>query len=504
MRLAAKLILLFLCGLFLIVGVFAFATVRREKQATIEQHQRYATELAEMLKQQQEQSRQQSRESPERSDIITNPNRQTSYPPLATTTQRLIQIRRVELASDERSRQPHAPIDQIFYSQRVTTVTVSEPEGVDRLYTYVPVDPESSASGERPDEKAEREHFEVSAPDVDSENRVRRALSDTLLTLLSVAGLSALVVYFGGVRMVGRPLQRLIDRVNRIAEGDLSERIEIHSHDELADLAVAINAMCDRLNRQRDKIESETAARLAAVDQLRHADRLRSVGRIAAGVAHEIGTPLNVVAGHAELIEAGELSGEAIRSSCRQIRTQCDRITKTISSLLAFARNGSSSRQKADLSQIIEDTCQLLQPIARKTNSTIETSFSGDDLSAEVDSGQMQQVLTNLISNALQSSQNAVRVHVSATSPQESSEVLIVVADDGDGISAEHLNQLFDPFFTTKDIGEGTGLGLSIVHGIVHEHGGRIEVSSQPGSGAAFTVHLPKQSNNEEGANDQG
>ncbi|OYP38512.1 sensor histidine kinase [Rhodopirellula sp. MGV] len=475
MRLAAKLILLFLCGLFLIVGVFAFATVRREKQTMIEQHQRYAQELAEMLKQ-AEQQKQRSRNEGA-----------TELPKTRTrTTKSFIQVRKVELASDERSRQPRVPSDQIIYSQQVTTITVSEPEGVDRFFTYVPIQPNETDGAA----DAERERVEVSAPDIDSENRVRRAISSTLLTLLSVAGLSAIVIYFGGVRMVGQPLQRLIDRVNRIADGDLSERIEIHSHDELADLAVAINAMCDRLNRQRDQIESETAARLAAVEQLRHADRLRSVGRIAAGLAHEIGTPLNVVAGHAELIEAGELSGDAVRGSCRQIRNQCDRISKTIRSLLAFARDGSTTRQATDLRCVIDETCQLLLPIARKTSSNIETLLPENELVAEVDRGQLQQVLTNLISNALQSKTDHVQVKIAAEA-HGADEIKLVVSDDGSGIAPDILDQLFDPFFTTKDVGEGTGLGLSIVHGIVHEHGGRIDVESELGQGSTFTVYLP-------------
>ncbi|MCC9603052.1 HAMP domain-containing histidine kinase [Stieleria sp. JC731] len=479
MRLAAKLILLFLCGLFLIVGVFAYATVQREKQATIEQHQRYATELADMLEQQR-------RQKASEAEAVKPPP-----VPQRTTTKRLIQIRRVELASDEQSRQPRVPRDRILYSQQVTTITMTEPEGVERLYTYVPLE-----SGERDNSSdAENERLEVSAPDIDSDKRVWRALGSTLLTLLSVAGLSAVVIYFGGVRMVGQPLQRLIDRVNRIAEGDLSERINIHSHDELADLAVAINAMCDRLKRQRDQIESETAARLAAVEQLRHADRLRSVGRIAAGVAHEIGTPLNVVAGHAELIEAGELSGDAAKQSCRQIRTQCDRISKTISSLLAFARDGKSSRQPTDIRSVVEDTCQLLQPIARKRTSTIAIELPEEPLIAEVDPGQLQQVLTNLISNALQSGDSDIDVKVSASDDDTEGFVQLCVADNGNGIPQDDLDHLFDPFFTTKDVGEGTGLGLSIVHGIVHEHGGQIDVISEIGNGSTFTVRLPvKQS----------
>jgi len=292
--------------------------------------------------------------------------------------------------------------------------------------------------------------------------------------------------------MVGRPLDQLIGKVNEVSRGDLKRPVAVTTGDELGDLGKAINQMCDCLVKQRRQLESESQARIAAVEQLRHADRLRSVGRIAAGIAHEIGTPLNVVSGHAELIESGELSEQAIRTSCRQIKTETDRIAKIISHVLEFSRGRTTFRKPTDVRNIVLETCDLLQPIARKAHATLQTDLPDDPATTNVDAGQIQQVLTNLINNAIQSRESdaevqvAVRQNVSETD----TETRLIVSDNGAGINEQDRQHLFEPFFTTKDVGQGTGLGLAIAMGIIHEHGGDILVDSEPGQGATFTVIL--------------
>ncbi len=477
MRLAAKLILLFLGGLLLIVIAFAVLTIEREKQITLQHHQRYAREFAEMVEQLEQQNQ--------------------IKPPAALGSESRIRIRRVELTATDRLHAPSVPHDRLYVSEEITTITMSDGSGNDRLYTYVPIHPdqsqrvsESRVSESQVSERQER--YEISAPDVESDDRIRRTLVTSLLTLLCVSGLSALVVYFGGIRMVGRPLDRLIDKVNEVSKGDLKRPVNVRTGDELGDLAAAINQMCECLIKQRRQLESESQARIAAVEQLRHADRLRSVGRIAAGIAHEIGTPLNVVSGHAELIESGELSDEAIRTSCRQIKTETDRIAKIISSVLEFARGRTTFRKSTDVRTVVGETCELLRPIARKTHASLETELPDQPVLANIDSGQIQQVLTNLINNAIQSRQTgaAVRIAVTQTVFEASTETRIAVSDNGAGISQEDREHLFEPFFTTKDVGKGTGLGLAIALGIVHEHGGEIVVESEPGAGSTFTVVL--------------
>jgi signal transduction histidine kinase len=467
MRLAAKLILLFLGGLLLIVTAFAALTIQREKQLTLQHHQRYAREFAEMVEQLEDQNQ--------------------IEPPAALGNESRIRIRRVELTATDHLHAPSVPHDRLYVSEEITTITMSDGSGNDRLYTYVPIHPD------QPEQTGDsQQRYEVSAPDVESEDRIRRTLVTSLLTLLCVSGLSALVVYFGGIRMVGRPLDRLIDKVNEIAAGDLKRPVDVKTGDELGDLAGAINQMCECLIKQRHQLEAESQARIAAVEQLRHADRLRSVGRIAAGIAHEIGTPLNVVSGHAELIESGELSDDAIRTSCRQIKTETDRIAKIISNVLEFARGRTTFRKPTDVRTVVAETCDLLRPIARKSHASLDTELPDQPAWANIDAGQIQQVLTNLINNAIQSRETGatVRIAVDQTLSEAVTETRIAVSDNGAGISEQDREHLFEPFFTTKDVGQGTGLGLAIALGIVHEHGGDILVDSQPGEGSTFTVVL--------------
>lgn len=470
MRLAAKLILLFLSGLLLIVAVFSYTTLRREKEFAIAQHQRYAAELADLM--------------------TRDANAESQF---ATQMRKEIRVRRVEFSATDGQRRPSVPAELLYVSEEITTVSMPDAEGRDRLYTYVPLNDRNVhgdvVSGAV---KPDHQHVEVSAPDVDADQRVQKTLVSSLMTLVSVSGLSALVVYFGGVRMVGRPLHQLIAKVNRVADGKLDNPVQIRSKDELADLGVALNQMCERLLEQRETIESETAARIKAVGQLRHADRLRSIGRIAAGVAHEIGTPLNVVSGHAELIETGALSGDAVRESCRQIKTQSDRIAKIISNLLDFARERTPQRQPIDVRDVIESTIQFLRPIALKSEAEIHFDTPGHSMIAAADPAQLQQVLTNLINNAIESRESGAIVNLGVKQRllDGQRETAITVQDNGHGIAPEMLEQIFEPFFTTKEVGQGTGLGLAISHGIIQEHGGELLVESQVGGGSTFKIVL--------------
>ena len=317
----------------------------------------------------------------------------------------------------------------------------------------------------------------------------------------STAMLGAVLAVVAGGTWVGRPLRRLIDKTRRIGDGDLSGPLKMDRNDEFGELATALNSMCDQLQSAQEEIQAEGEARLAAINQLRHADRLRTVGRLAAGLAHELGTPLNVVSGRAGLISSGRLSEEETRKSAIIIKTEADRIASIIRQLLDFARRNSPQRKSIDVIGLTQQTIQMLAPIAEKNDSHIELSDSPDRLLLHIDSGQIQQVLTNLIVNAVASMPTGgpvqVSVHQLTTRHPEDEQhppapyAQITVTDQGEGISPEILDQIFEPFFTTKDVGEGTGLGLSIAYGIVQEHGGWIDVASELGQGSRFTVYLP-------------
>ncbi len=314
--------------------------------------------------------------------------------------------------------------------------------------------------------------------------------------------LGAVIVVVIGGTWIGRPLRRLIEKTRRVGEGDLSGPLELGRNDEFGELADAINSMCDQLQTAQEKIRSEATARMAALDQLRHADRLRTVGRLAAGLAHELGTPLNVVSGRAGLIASGRLSPEDTHKSAMVIKSEADRIATIIRQLLDFARRNTPQRKCVELPNLTRQTAQLLAPIAEKRNSSVEI-VAPDSLTVHVDAGQVQQVLTNLIMNGIESMPQGGTVEVeisqaNITPPRGTDRpagfyARIDVRDHGEGISPEIMEQIFEPFFTTKGIGEGTGLGLSIAYGIIQEHGGWIDVSSELGRGSRFSVFLPKE-----------
>jgi two-component system, NtrC family, sensor kinase len=332
---------------------------------------------------------------------------------------------------------------------------------------------------------------------------VRRAVWSSGLTtvaLIAVAGFLASVL---GAYFVGRPVHQLVEKVRRIGTGDLAGPVALTRRDELGELATAINQMCDALASATEATRREAGARLAAVEQLRHADRLTTVGKLASGLAHELGTPLNIVGGRAAMIAAGDAVGDEIGDNARIIVEQTERMTQTIRQLLDFARPRPAEKSRADLRATTIETAALLRPMAEKRGVQMLVTDDASVGLAIADTGQIQQVIINLVVNAIQATDNGGTVTVSLrdemgirphTDGQERPQrtLCLKVSDTGRGMDPETRARIFDPFFTTKDVGEGTGLGLSIAYGIVRDHGGWIEVHSQPGKGTTMAMHLPQ------------
>jgi len=322
-----------------------------------------------------------------------------------------------------------------------------------------------------------------------------------VLTTVALIGVAAVMAAILGTYFVGRPVHHLVGKVRRIGTGDLGTPLHLKRGDELAELASAINQMCEALGAANEAARSEAAARLAAVEQLRHADRLTTVGRLASGIAHELGTPLNIVAGRGYMIASGEASGDEIKENATIIMEQTERITRIIRQLLDFARPRPVEKARADLRGLTTQTVALLRPMADKQRVSLTLLGPDQPAMAVVDSGQMQQVVTNLIVNAIQASGNGGTVNLGfrreVTTPplkhggSQGTFLCLYVQDQGHGMDAETQARIFDPFFTTKEVGAGTGLGLSIAYGMVRDHGGWIDVESEPGRGTTVSIHLP-------------
>ena len=309
---------------------------------------------------------------------------------------------------------------------------------------------------------------------------------------VAVAALLALGL---GVVFIGRPISRLAAKARRVGTGDLTGPLHLAQRDELGQLANEINLMCDRLAAER-------SARAAATEQLRHADRLTTVGKLASGLAHELGTPLNVVKGRAALIRDREVDGDDAIDSARIVVEQAERMTALIQQLLDFARPRPLLKGTLRIDVMVARVCELLATIAKKAQVSLVPPPANDALVVEADDGQLQQVLTNLVINAIHASAAGSTVELSARAVEQDapahvdsanrSWMAIDVRDHGVGMDAATTERIFEPFFSTKGIGEGTGLGLSVSWGIIREHGGWIAVESKPGEGSVFTVYLPR------------
>ena len=347
--------------------------------------------------------------------------------------------------------------------------------------------------------------FELSKSTATLKNYKGDVINRTLLHMGAMVLLTGLVMTLVGMRVVGRPLEQLIEKTRRVAAGDLTGPVQIRSGDELGKLAESLNEMCHQLSESKEAVQVETAARDDAVEQLRHVDRLGLVGTLASGIAHELGTPLAVVGGRAALIASGKLSIEESQESARTIKAETDRITRIIRELLDFARRKSPHRMPVDLQQIARQTIELLDHQAVRQNYKLVLEESTGSTTAMVDVAQLQQVLSNLIVNAAQAMPGGRKIELGirrerTRPPDRQGEtddefLCVYVRDSGQGISRENLERVFEPFFTTKGAGEGTGLGLSISSDIVKEHGGWIDIESELGKGSCFSVYLPKEIN---------
>ena len=252
------------------------------------------------------------------------------------------------------------------------------------------------------------------------------------------------------------------------------------------------------LDRLRSYVNAEREERRIAVEQLRHADRLNVIGKLAAGVAHELGTPLNVVAGHAELLGMSRRTPESTDESARIILRQTVRMTAIIRHLLDFGRPSGSEKTEVNLQELTVASTAMLENTASQAGCTLKVALSSPPVRVQANAAEIEQVLTNLIINAVQAMPNGgvVSLRTAIERPADgdvhgASFGCVSVADEGGGISESNLARVFDPFFTTKGVDEGTGLGLSVSYGIVSDHGGRIDVESAPGRGTCFSVRLP-------------
>jgi len=364
--------------------------------------------------------------------------------------------------------------------QPVSTIDTAS-SGKRKYFTYVPVTLDGRQGA-----------VEIATPLNDLDSQSRSNWFTAIFIIVATGFMCIGVVMIAGVRWIATPLASLTKKMERVGKGDFSSDLKIHANDELGQLAGAVNQMCDRLRQQQQTIEKETHQRIDAIEQLRHADRLKTVGQLAAGFAHEVGTPLNVISGRAEMILSDpNRSPEQIAKHATAVKTESERISKIIQKLLHFSRRSPSQKSTNDLREVIQHSVDLIQPLADKQRIKLIATVPAVAAEASFDFNQLQQVIMNLIDNAVDASSADQTVTICLHPQPIDGQWKIEVIDHGSGIEQNQLDVIFEPFFTTKEVGSGTGLGLSIVHGIIEEHGGSIDCQSNPEKGTTMTVRMP-------------
>jgi len=327
-----------------------------------------------------------------------------------------------------------------------------------------------------------------------------------LATGTAVVGLSFLLLW----AFVLRPVKRLRLAMERAGDGDLTARVPVRSNDEMGRLARSWNEMTEDLQHARSdleglnrtleqRVEEKTRQLEDTHRQMVVIEKMASLGKLAAVVAHEINNPLAGIRTYARLLRR-QFAGGAAGPPTTEQAAETDRILQMVDgeagrcgdivrNLLAFSRQAGARLAEEDLAPIVERCRMLLKHQAEMLGVTLETRVEPGLPKVVCDGAQVQQIILALAMNALEATPSDGRVSIEAAPDVYG--VRLVIADTGWGIPKEHLDHIFEPFFTTKEAGKGVGLGLAVVYGIVNAHHGRIDVQSEPGRGTTFTVRLP-------------
>ncbi len=319
----------------------------------------------------------------------------------------------------------------------------------------------------------------------------------------AVVVLAAILYLFGRAEVV-EPVTALLEGTRRVARDELDVEIRVHSRGELGTLAASFNEMTRALRRLEDElngvmaglerqVEARTADLKAAQETLVRAEKLSSLGKLSASIAHEINNPLAGILTFAKLVSRVLAEGppdDARRANLQRnlalVEREAQRCSAIVKNLLEFARERPIQRKPMDVRAAVEEALSLLANQAQTQGIVLER-----DLPAVppvlADFGQLRQAFLNVAMNACEAMGSSGRLRVSTRATDQ--EVAIAFADDGPGIPPERLSKVFDPFFTTKE--KGTGLGLSVVYGVVDRHGGTVDVDTAIGQGTTFTIRLP-------------
>jgi two-component system NtrC family sensor kinase len=334
-------------------------------------------------------------------------------------------------------------------------------------------------------------------PYLDTANRVM--LTFTILASLCVVFL-LIILYFATTSII-KPLQVMVAATHQIADGDLNHKVEIQSQDEIGELASAFNQMTEKLkaaNRElvdwgttlEKKVEERTKELVEMQARLVQSEKLAGLGKLAAGIAHEINNPLGGILIYSHLLLEESKKDTSAYENLKKIVKETTRCKNIVKGLLEFSRPKEPEMMMTDINDAVLRAMAIFEPQALFHNIEVRKELS--ELPRIVaDSSQLQQVFTNIIANAAEAIAGNGILTIRTSLDKQTDRIRVEFTDTGHGIKPEDMTRLFEPFFTTKEVGKGTGLGLAISYGIVQKHQGSIEVRSKVGKGSTFTVILP-------------
>ena len=362
-------------------------------------------------------------------------------------------------------------------------------------------------------------------------NKRDRAFTLTFFSILAI--LIILTLLFG--KLVGSPIQKLVEAISRAEKGDLETEVQIRSQDELGELGRHFNRMLKTIREahqqnvqllsQVNQFNEELTGRIEAATfelanrneelrllnealfesqrQLGQSEKLAALGQVAATMAHQIGTPLNSISGYIQLMlqEGNLLSND--RDRMKIVESQVDRLADSVKNLLSLTRQPKPELKPLDVNEILRELIHLSEPWLFSRNVKFSSSLSPGLPEVLGDPTLLQTLFLNLITNALDAMPQGGALMIktqevpSPSSPEHRKSLKISIADTGIGITEESKKKIFDPFFSTKKIGEGTGLGLAICEKIIKEHFGSLDVESEVGKGSTFLVYIPISQGNE-------
>ncbi len=318
----------------------------------------------------------------------------------------------------------------------------------------------------------------------------RHVLGNSIINIVMAAGtmlVLAAAIAAVHLRFVQRNLKKMLRGIQEVQEGNFQTHITIQARDEMGELAGSFNHMIDRLNEARRELDQLHQS------QLERAEKLASVGELAAGLAHEIKNPVAGISNALQIILEDMDKNDKNLPIFEEMLRQIQRVDQAVNSLLSYARPRPPKFVSSSLNEVISAAFKLVRQQAKIGR--VEIIYRGDYALPHVvvDPQQIEQVLVNLMMNAIQAMPQGGSLEVIQEQQDSSHAPQILIKDTGMGIKPEVLKNIFKPFFTTRH--RGTGLGLTICQGIIERHGGKITVESELGKGAVFTVTLPLEGN---------